>query len=183
MPCPVHGGAQAHAELSPAPLYRQVVRAACAALSAMAGQLGGALAPLVPGVLPQLFKNLYVSIKAISLASNDAALHLVQRAPSEKALQVIVQHTADKHKDARRGSAELIHAMLEQPGFAGALGVQQLNGILKALEALVADADATVRTAAAKTFWGVHTRFPSDADAMLAKLDASRQKAVGRHKP
>ena len=78
---------------------------------------------------------------------------------------------------------KLIHAMLEQPGFAGALGVQQLNGILKALEALVADADATVRTAAAKTFWGVHTRFPSDADAMLAKLDASRQKAVGRHKP
>ena len=160
-----------------------VVRAASQMLVTVSKEIGAPIAPLVPGVLPQLFKNLYVSIKAISLASNDAALHLVQRAPSEKALQVIVQHTADKHKDARRGSAELIHAMLEQPGFAGALGVQQLNGILKALEALVADADATVRTAAAKTFWGVHTRFPSDADAMLAKLDASRQKAVGRHKP
>lgn len=141
------------------------------------------------------------------------------RAASGAALQVIVQHASDKHKDARRGSAEFIHAMLNvrasttvssprislissmrdgaslalvalritlsfcQAGFSESLSPQQLQGILNALKALVADADAPVRAAAAKTFWGVHARFPNDAGALLSKLDASRQKAIGRLKP
>ena len=159
--------------------------------------------------------------QAISLASHDAGLALVQSAASGAALQVILQHASDKHKDARRGSAEFIHAMLEvqrtppqpvscprvpvlsfgacspclvslatlgaslppQAGFNESLSPQQLQGIINALKTLVADADAPVRAAAGKTFWGVHARFPSEASALLSKLDASRQKAIGRLKP
>ena len=52
-----------------ADLRSSVVRAACAALGAIAAEHGKAIGPLAVGVLPTLLKNLYVSVKAISAAS------------------------------------------------------------------------------------------------------------------
>ena len=46
---------------------------ACGALVALAQRLGGALAPLVPGVLPQLMKNLCAACVLISTASTATA--------------------------------------------------------------------------------------------------------------
>ena len=69
-------------------LRSQPVRAACGALEGLVQRLGGAMAPLVPGVLPQLLKNLYVSVKAISAISSSTMLRVVAAAPSDKALDV-----------------------------------------------------------------------------------------------
>ena len=54
-------------------LRSAIVRAACEALTAVAAAHGGGAAPLLALVLPQLFRNLYVTKKAISVASDDAA--------------------------------------------------------------------------------------------------------------
>ena len=60
---------------------------------------------------------------------------------------------------------------------------RQVGSILAALKSLTGDADAGVRQAAAKCFWVVHATWPTQAEALKAKLDPSQVKLLGRHAP
>jgi len=47
----------------------------------------------------------------------------------------------------------------------------------------VTDGDAAVRTAAAATYWALHQRYPSEAEAILPKIQPPQQKLIQRHQP
>ena len=169
-----------------ADLRSSVVRVACSTLTAVAAEHGRAIAPLAAGVLPTLLKNLYVSVKAISVASHDTALSLVKAAPTPATLSVLIALASDSHHQTRRGCADYVAALLTaasgSSGISGAPAAseRQVSAILAALKTLTADADAKVREAAARCFWVVHATWPSPAGAMRAKLDPAQQKLLKR---
>ena len=164
-----------------ADLRSQPVRVACKTLTDLAAEHGRAIAALAVGVLPTLLKNLYVSVKAISAASHDAALKLVAAAPTPGVLSVLVANASDSHKQMRKGCAEYMCAVLESGGLTPT--ATQVNSVLGALKKLTADADPDVRKAAGKCFWQVHAHFPAPAESFRAKLDPAQTKLLQRLQP
>ena len=180
-------GAPLTAQLSD--LRSATVRAVCAVLASLIAHLGHGLAPLVPGVLPQLLKNHFVSIKAISIISSSTVLALMAAAPSQPAHDIIVAHCRDSHHQTRRGSVECLTQQLRsdatEPTGAAALqhALEKLGPLFGALKAVTADADAAVRTAAGKCFWALHAQRPNESGDFMAKLDPAQQKMLKRCQP
>ena len=170
-------------------LRSATVRAVCAVLAALVAHLGSGLAPLVPGVLPQLLKNHFVSVKAISNISSSTVLALMAAAPSQPAHDIIIAHCRDSHHQTRRGSVECLTQQLRsdatEPTGAAALqhALEKLGPLFGALKAVTADADAAVRTAAGKCFWALHAQRPNESGDFMAKLDPAQQKMLKRCQP
>ena len=161
----------------------------CGVLAALVEQLGSGLAPLVPGVLPQLLKNHFVSIKAISIISSSTVLALMAAAPSQAAHDIIIAHCKDSHHQTRRGCVECLTQQLRsdtaEPVGAAALqyALQHLAPLYGALKAVTADADAAVRSAAGKCFWALHALRLAESDDFVAKLEPAQQKMLKRCQP
>ena len=168
-------------------LRSQVVRVACSTLSEIAMEHGRTIAPLAAGVLPSLLKNLYVSKQAMSITSHETALTLVQQAPTQAVLQVLLSSTTDTHHQTRRGCAEYIAALLTSSQTGASAGPsaseRQVNATLGAVQKMISDADPKVREAAAKCFWVVHTHWPTAGEQMKGKLDPSQLKLINRVAP
>jgi CLIP-associating protein 1/2 len=171
-----------HKELSTqvADLRSQVVRVACKILQDIATEHGRSIAPLAAGVLPTLLKNLYVSVKAISMASAVTVETIVGAAPTAAILAVLLAHASDSHVKTRLGVAEYVGCFLRAGGVPSS---SQVGHILTALKKLVTDADPKVREAAGKCFWQVHAQWAGPAEAMRAKLEPAPQKLLSRCKP
>ena len=73
----------------------------------MAAAHGETLSRLVPELLPQLCANQYVTIKAISQSSHQAALALLEAAPSGEAVSRLLSLAKDPHDQQRRAVAAL----------------------------------------------------------------------------
>ena len=179
-------------------LRSKVVGAGCACVVAMATSSGDAaelppatLAPLLPLVLPQLFKNLYVSVKAISACSDKALLTLMATvAPgAANAADVVVAHARDSHHQTRRGAVECIVALLSDAN-AGSVAREHLlhhreaAGALRgAVKAAVADADKDVRGASVRLYWTLHRLQPDECAKLLNAMESQAQKMIKRAKP
>ena len=170
-----------HLSYQLADLRSQIVRVVCGVLGEVGREHGRAVAPLVVGVMPQLLKNLYVSVKAISASSHETALELASIAPTDKLLSCLLANAADSHHQTRRGAAECLAVVMRSRD--APLSAAQVNNLLKSLLVSTADADPTVRGAAAKLFWLVHGAAPAKAEEMMGKASASTQKMLKRAKP
>ena len=166
-------------------LRSAIVRAACEALTAVAAAHGGGAAPLLALVLPQLFRNLYVTKKAISVASDDAAVALLRAVPTEAALQIVLAHAKDSHPPARRGAAAYLALLLKTGVGHDAAPPELSKGISlgAALVALISDKDAGVRTLGAKAYWCMHARWAGPAEGLMSKLEPAQQKLVKGNAP
>merc|ERR1719473_515729 len=71
-----------HVETQLADLRSAIVKAACDMLVLLASEHGAEIAPFVPRVLPQLLRNLYVSIRVISKSSEEATCHHATKSPT-----------------------------------------------------------------------------------------------------
>ena len=89
-----------------ADLRSSIVRAATTLLDSLMSAHGKSVGVLAAGVMPQLLRNTYVSVKAISMASNETALKLVAAAPTFSLISVLLSWSHDSHHQARKGCAE-----------------------------------------------------------------------------
>ena len=187
-----------------------IVRTACSVLRKLADEHHGDLVVLVNGVLGQLLRNLYVTIKVRSRAQSRRAIpardpchslrradlaaqvisgesmktasHLLKAAPHEASLTALIrEHVKDSHHQTRAGATVVLGQVLSDEAFE--LPPKALGPALTELAKLISDSNGAVRTAAATAYWHVHGRFPKEAEAMAGKLEPKAAKLIKSKKP
>lgn len=146
--------------------------------------------PLVDAYVPQLMKLCSATKHIASSNANMALCAIFINVPfNYKLLNKILISANDKNVQPRSYSGMWLQIMLVRFNNNSAFtyhGPSSNSGIdtsIKILTKLLSDANPNVRQIAKDTYWCFWNKFPSDAEAMLMRLDSNVVKAIERSKP
>lgn len=162
-----------------------VVKVATNLMTTMSEMMGAAFGDTLAHLLPALYKGLYVTIKAISSASENCIMKCLENTFSSKLLAPLLAGMRDAHAIVRARCSHYLILFLgkadeEEGQLQATIGPSNLSKLCDGISTNIEYSDNHVRSSTRALFQAFSEKFPVDAVRLYENFSSQTQKTLTR---